>query len=138
MKKTFLISALALAAASVAVPAAAQIDDGVYAGAGGHGHRDRYDDRRDYRDWVSIQRRFDRLDRRIDQGVRNGALTRREAAGLRDEFHALIRLERRYSRDGLSRRERADLDFSFDRLERRIRWERRDDDRRGRGRGRGW
>jgi hypothetical protein len=138
MKKTFLISALALAAASVAMPAAAQGRADVHVAAGGYGQHDRYDDRRDYRDWVSIQRRFDRLDRRIDQGVRNGALTRREAAGLRDEFHALIRLERRYSRDGLSRRERADLDYSFDRLERRIRWERRDDDRRGRGGGRGW
>ena len=80
--------------------------------------------------WMPIERRLQRLDHRIDQGLRSGQLTRREADRLRDEFHDVVRLEARYSRNGLSMRERADLDRRFDLLSRQIRWERRDDDRR--------
>jgi hypothetical protein len=131
--KKFLIPALALAAASVAVPAAAQIRVTIgtapaygqaYANAG-YG----YD-----RNWQPIHRRVANLDRRIDQGVRNGALTRREASGLRAELNALVRLERQYSRNGLSRQEVRDLDHRFDRLSQRVRIERRDRDNRNRGR----
>lgn len=90
--------------------------------------------RPDWRDdrgrWVSIDRRLDQLDRRIDQGVRSGQLTRAEADRLRDEYRDIARLEQRYSRGGLSDREIAELDRRFDRLADRVRWERRDDDRR--------
>lgn len=134
MIKKLLIPALALAATSVALPAAAQsfsISIGTTrapAYAPGYGY-DRYD-----RNWVSINQRQRQLDRRIDQGVRNGQLTRREARGLRYEFNQLARLEAHYRRNGLSRWERQDLDRRFDILEARIRYERRDrDDRRGRG-----
>lgn len=129
--KKFLIPALALAAASVAVPAAAQVRVTIgtapaygqaYANAG-YG----YD-----RNWQPIHRRVANLDRRIDQGVRNGALTRREASGLRAELNALVRLERQYSRNGLSRQEVRDLDHRFDRLSQRVRIERRDRNTRGR------
>lgn len=77
--------------------------------------------------WMSINERQANLDRRIDQGVRSGALNRREAARLRVEFQDLARLESRYRRSGgLDMRERADLDRRFDALSARIRDEARD------------
>lgn len=127
MFKKALIPALALVAASIAVPAAAQSYD---RDGRGRGH-DRYEQRGDY-GWQSINQRQHQLDRRIDRGVQNGSLTRREAARLRSDFYGLVRLEANYRRNGLTRWERADLDARFDRLSARIRYERRDDDRRGR------
>jgi opacity protein-like surface antigen len=106
--KKFLAMAVAASALSVAAPAAAQ-------------------------SWQSINERQDRLDARIDAGVRSGDLTRREAERLRDEFRDLARLEARYRASyGLSSAERRDLDMRFDRLSAQIRFERRDDD------GRNW
>ena len=72
--------------------------------------------------WQSINQRQDNLERRIDQGVRKGDLTRSEAQRLRGEFRDLTQLERQYRRSGggLSARERADLDRKFDRLSQRI------------------
>ncbi|HEV2081532.1 MAG TPA: hypothetical protein VGR32_03655 [Brevundimonas sp.] len=133
--KKFLIPALALAAASVAVPAAAQVRVSIgTAPAYGQGYG--YDDGYGYdRNWQPIHRRVANLDRRIDQGLRNGALSRREASSLRAELNALVQLERRYSYNGLSRQEVRDLDYRFDRLSQRVRIERRDRDRdRNRGR----
>jgi hypothetical protein len=89
---------------------------------------------RDWRDrdgrWVPIDRREAQLDRRIDQGVRHGQLTRSEAARLRAEFRQIERMEHRYRRGGLSNAEVAALDRRFDELAQQIRWERRDDQRR--------
>jgi hypothetical protein len=82
--------------------------------------------------WRSIERREANLDRRIDVGVRNGSLTRAEAYRLRHQLRALVRLENRYSRNGLSWRKRADLDRRFDRLSSRIRYDRHDWQRRRR------
>lgn len=76
--------------------------------------------------WVSINQRQANLDHRIDVGVRNGQLNRREADRLRAQFHSLARLERAYRRGGLTRWERADLDRRFDSLSAQIRYERRD------------
>jgi hypothetical protein len=76
--------------------------------------------------WTSINQRQAQLDRRIDQGLRNGSLTRREAARLRAEFYDIARLESRYRMNGLSGWERADLDRRFDQLAAQIRYERRD------------
>ena len=130
MFKKMLVPALVLAAASVAVPAAAQ----------NYGHNDRGHDRGNdrgyqnagYGNWQTINQRQATLDRRIDQGVRNGSLSRREASRLRGEFNSLIRLEANYRRGGLNNWERADLDRRFDRLSASIRYERRDhDNRRG-------
>ena len=125
MFKKMMIPALALAAASVAIPAAAQSYHGPDRGpsrppvsAPGHSN------------WQSINQRQAQLDRRIDQGVRNGSLSRREAARLRGEFNSLARLEANYRRGGLSAWERNDLDRRFDRLEAQIRAERRDNDNR--------
>ena len=131
MKKTFLIPALALAAASVALPALAQTP--YYGDRDGRGgryeqdHRGNYG-RDDHRGWQSINQRQQQLDRRIDVGVRNGQLSRREAVRLRSEFNQILRLEASYRRGGLTQWERADLDRRFDRLSAQIRMERRDRD----------
>ena len=77
--------------------------------------------------WVSINQRQAQLDRRIDQGVRNGSLNRREAYRLRTEFNQIARLEARYRVNGLNGWERADLDRRFDSLSAQIRAERHDD-----------
>ncbi|MGH6911748.1 MAG: hypothetical protein ACREE0_08395 [Phenylobacterium sp.] len=101
-------------------------------------NRDGYRDapRSDYRNdgyrsdrnaWVSINQRQAQLDRRIDQGVRNGSLTRREAYRLRGEFTQIARLEARYRVNGLTGWERADLDRRFDGLSAEIRAQRHDD-----------
>ncbi len=140
MMKKFLIPALALAAASVAVPAMAQ----------SYGHQDRdgrggyeqdrggrYDNDRGGRydndrggNWQNISQRKYQLDRRIDRGERNRQLSRREATRLRYELNGLVNLERSYMRGGLSFRERAELDRRYDRLSMQVRAERRDNDNR--------
>ena len=124
--KKFLIPAIALAAASVAVPAMAQNYQGQH-----RGDRDgRYE--QNHGGWQSISQRKYQLDRRIDNGLRNGQLSRREAYRLKTELNALVRLEYGYMRGGLTRAERADLDRRYDRLAVQVRSERRDhDDRRG-------
>jgi Ni/Co efflux regulator RcnB len=71
--------------------------------------------------WQSINQRQANLERRIDQGIRSGALNRNEAQRLRGQFREISRLEANYRRsNGLSLRERTDLDRRFDALSRRI------------------
>lgn len=131
--KRFLIPAIALAAASVAVPAMAQNygpqhrDD-----RGGRYEQDRGDryERDNRGGWQSISQRKYQLDRRIDQGERNRQLSRREATRLRAELNQLVRLEYSYQRGGFSVRERAELDRRYDRLAMQVRAERRDNDNR--------
>jgi hypothetical protein len=126
MMKKALIPVLAIAAASVAVPAAAQNYDRYDR----HDRGDRYEQNRG--GWQSISNRKFQLDRRIDVGIRNGALSRREATRLQAELNSLVRLERTYLRGGLTRWERNDLDRRYDRLAVQVRIERRDrDNRRG-------
>lgn len=76
--------------------------------------------------WQSVNQRQANLYNRIEQGVRNGSLTRPEARQLRNRFTTISRLENRYRAGGLSRWERRDLDQRFDALSRQIRIERRD------------
>lgn len=93
------------------------------------------DDRRDrpgdYDD-ASLNERQRNVLQRIERGQRNGNLTRSEAIQLRAEFDAIARIEAQYraSGRGLDRVEREYLDRRFDALERRLREDRRDDDRR--------
>jgi hypothetical protein len=82
------------------------------------------------RQWVPIEQRIERIDFRIDQGVRSGQLTRREAYELRAQLNGVVRLEARYSRNGLSEWERVDLSRRLDALTDNLRMARRDDDRR--------
>ena len=76
--------------------------------------------------WQNINQRQAQIDRRIDQGIRNGALDRREAVSLRSEFRQIAQLEYRYRANGLNMRERADLDRRFNALSAKVRWERHD------------
>ena len=78
--------------------------------------------------WQNINARQDRLESRINQGIRSGALNRNEATRLRTEFRALSRLEAQYrrSRPGLTLNERRDLDRRFDALSARIRVQKHD------------
>lgn len=118
--RKFVITAVALAAISVAAPSFAQS----YHRPAPHAVS--------YGSWQSINARQASLDRRIDQGVRTGQLSRREATRVRGEFASLLRLEANYRRGGLSAWERNDLDRRFDRLSAQVRYERRDrDNRRG-------
>lgn len=117
-----LIPALVIAAASVAVPsmAATAAPQRAPAIAQNHGA------------WQSISQRKYNLDQRIDVGMRNGSLSRREGTRLKAELNSLVRLERTYQRGGLTARERADLDQRYDRMAAQIRVERRDNDNRRR------
>ena len=83
-------------------------------------------------EWESINARQARLEARINQGIRAGTLTRREADKLRSEFRALEKLEYRYRRSGggLSLAERRDLDRRFDALSAKIRIQKHDRDNR--------
>jgi hypothetical protein len=83
--------------------------------------------------WQSINQRQANLESRIDAGVRNGSLTRPEAASLRSQFRGLAYLEARYRRSGgrLTIAERADLDRRFDNLSAQIRYQRHDHQSRG-------
>jgi hypothetical protein len=94
MKKA-LLSMAALGAIAVAAPAAGQAwsqNGDVYARGGASAHD-----------------RIARLEARIDAGVQAGTIDRREARDLRYRLREITRLERRYSRNGLSQQERADL-----------------------------
>ena len=57
----------------------------------------------------NLDARIDQLRVRLQAGVQNGSITRREAAPIREQIRQLNQLERRYSMDGLSGQERADL-----------------------------
>ncbi len=127
MMKKIVIPAIALAAASVAVPAAAQSFSLSVTSAPAYTQAYRG---QNHGGWQSISQRKYNLDRRIDVGLRNGALSRREATRLKAELNALVRLEYSYQRGGLTRWERTDLDRRYDRLSIQVRAERRDRDNR--------
>ncbi|WP_372706245.1 hypothetical protein [Brevundimonas sp.] len=137
MMKTFIVPAIALAAASVAVPAMAQDHrrdqdrgDRYERRPGGDDRYERDDRHHNQGGWQSISQRKYQLDRRIDVGLRNGQLSRREGVRLKTELNVLVRLEASYARGGLTRWERTDLDRRYDGLARQVRDERRDNDNR--------
>ncbi len=77
--------------------------------------------------WRPIAQRQATLERRIDQGVRNGSLNRPEARRIQAELRQLDRLEGQYRRsNGLSANERRDLDRRYDALSQRVRFEKHD------------
>jgi hypothetical protein len=49
------------------------------------------------------------LQRQIDAGISQGTISPRESIGLRNELSSLVRLERRFSPNGISGREHAEL-----------------------------
>lgn len=126
MKKfTLMVAGLGIAAAAIPATAIAAPQPAAASFQGGA--------------WQNINARQNRIENRINQGIRSGALTRAEAGRLRMQFRDIARLESRYraSRPGLTVAERLDLDRRFDVLERSIRIQKNDrDDRGGRGYGR--
>jgi opacity protein-like surface antigen len=96
---------------------------------GGYSQYDRDIRRPDFaQPGVGIDARQRMLARRIDIGVRNGTLTRREAERLRYELRSIQRLETqfRYSRPGLTHYEIATLDARLDHLSMQVRIDRND------------
>ena len=100
--KHILMSMAAVTALAIGAPAMAQ--SGGYAQAN-----------------ADIGSRILQLRTRIQTGVQQGTISRQEAQSLRIELRALSRLERSYSRDGLSGQERADLQQRMRTLRRQIR-----------------
>jgi len=136
--KKILASVLAVTTLAVAAPALAdrgrddygRHDRYAYGYAPGYG----YDRRDDHWRWSeNLQQRQDRLYQRIDNGMRQGKITRGEGRTLVGELNRIEGLERQYARHGFNHNERADLENRLARLADRIRWEKRDDDRYGRG-----
>jgi hypothetical protein len=79
-----------------------------------------------------INDREARIAERIDQGARNGDLTRREAWNMKRELLAIERMEQRYRGydHRMNYRERADLERRLDALSARVFANRHDGDRR--------
>jgi hypothetical protein len=90
---TALTATSALAAIAAAAPASAQSGGNGYGGNG----------------YGNVEVRADQLQMRLQAGVQSGAITREEAMPLRMQLRELTRLETLYARDGISGRERADL-----------------------------
>jgi hypothetical protein len=98
--KKILLSMAALSALAIATPASAQL--GVLADS-------------------RIDVRINDLQSRIQAGVQQGSISRQEAQSLRAQLRELSRLERQYSRDGLSRGERQELQQRIQSLRQNIR-----------------
>ena len=122
MRKILVSVALATATLA-AVPAAAQYNH--HDNSGWH----RGPDRRAVRNLLA---QLDHVEQRIDRSARRGIISPREAFGLRREANQIRARLSRSGRDGLSGREFANLQVQVNRLEQRLRFERRDrDGRRG-------
>ena len=103
--RPFHIAMAAVAGLSLAAPASAQ-----------WGHQ------RTYSQQLQVQ---------LDAGVRQGTISRRESIRLRDDLGRLVRLERRFSPNGISGREHAQLMQRSTALSQAIRVASRDHNRRG-------
>jgi hypothetical protein len=122
--RKLLIPVAVAAATLAAVPAAAQYRDN-----GHYGWNQRGPDRRAV---GQLLRELDRVDQRITRSARRGIISPREAFGLRREANQVRQRLHRAGRNGLSGREFARLRVQVNRLEQRVRHERRDrDGRRG-------
>jgi len=117
MMKKFLIASAALAAAAIATAAPAS--------AAPYGYNNQYE-RTAFSSRGEVNRQQANIAQRIEMGQRTGAISFREATRLKASLRDIARLEMRYSRDGLSRWEVADLDRRLDVLSRQVRFERHD------------
>jgi hypothetical protein len=97
--------------------------------------RDRYEGRYDDRGGERFTRHnwfgssLDRIHAQISRGLQNGRLSYREADMLKQEHGRLWQIgQRYYAYNGLQGWERADLERRLDRLQQRLRYERRDGD----------
>jgi hypothetical protein len=121
--KKILLSMAALSALAVAAPAVAQTSNNGY-----QNRNDSYQDRNNgYRNQDygytngNISARIARLQTRIQAGVQNGTINRQQAFQLREQVRQLTRLERQYSINGLTGRERSVLQQRLNSLRQQIR-----------------
>ena len=94
--KIFYLGIAALPLLAVATPAAAQ-------------YAPNYQNQYSNQGRADFSVRIDQVRARLQAGVQSGAITRSEAAPIREQVRQLSRLERQYSANGLSGQERADL-----------------------------
>lgn len=78
------------------------------------------DDRDDYDRWEPLAGQTAAFDARVAASLRARDITRTESTRLRADFQALVQLEAQYQRDGLSDRERQDLEARYADLNRRV------------------
>lgn len=100
--KTLLLG-LAVSAAAITGPAAAQNPNSGYQDRDGNYGEDDRGGRGNF------PARIEQLRERIQAGVQSGAISRQEAAPLWSGLRSLNQLERRYSRNGLNNQERQEL-----------------------------
>lgn len=105
MKKIFMTMA-AMSALAVGAPAFAQQANG------------------------NIQARVQQLQVQLQTGIQRGSISRQEASPLRDQLRQLVRMERTFARDGISGRERAELQQRVNGLRQQIRFAERNGDNR--------
>jgi hypothetical protein len=114
--RKIVISALIAGAAVVATPAAAQ-----NWGYQGHGYGN---------NGAQIGQQINQLHNQIAQAQRRGTISPREANGLRRQATQVQRNYRLFGRNGLDRREVAQLQRQVQQVRQALRFERRDSDRR--------
>ena len=78
------------------------------------------DDQDDYDRWEPLAGQSAAFDARVAAALRARNISRTESTRLRADFQALVRLEAQYERDGLSAREREDLETRYADLNRRV------------------
>ncbi len=79
-----------------------------------------YADEDDDPDTLSVADGRTEFNRRVDAAVAARRLSRTEATRVKSDYAALIQTEATYARDGISRREREDLDARLDALDTRV------------------
>ncbi len=82
------------------------------------GYGDDRDD--DHGGWERLAGQTIAFDARVAAALRAREITRADSTRLRADFQALVRLEAQYERDGLSQREREDLEARYADLNRRV------------------
>lgn len=109
--RKFIVPAVIIAAMGAAAPAAAQYHPG-------YGNQ--------YRSDNGVDRRIERIEDRIRKAADRGRISPREANRLIREARGIDRLEDRYSRNGLTRREHQDIQNRIHHLQQRLRFDRQD------------
>jgi hypothetical protein len=115
--KKILLSMAALSALSIGAPAAAQYSNGGYQNSNSGYQNRAYTDVNG-----NVGARIGQLQARIQAGIQSGAISRQEAVTLRQQLRQLRDLERHYAVNGLTGRERADLQLRIRNLRQQIRY----------------
>lgn len=84
------------------------------------GYDDGYGNGGGYGNYATIAEGRTAFDARVDAALRNRDITRTESTRLKADYQTLIRLETSYQRDGISSRERADLETQLRALNERV------------------